>query len=77
MTIIVGKEEKNIMKMKKWMGACLMASMVLTQSPVSVLANEFEVVNESEVSQTTNSIQQAIDKAKDGDTIQIQGEQTG
>ena len=64
------------MKMKKWMGACLMASMVLTQSPVSVLANEFEVVNESEVSQTTNSIQQAIDKAKDGDTIQIQGEQT-
>lgn len=64
------------MKMKKWMGACLMASMVLTQSPVSVLANEFEVVNESEVSQTTNSIQQAIDNAKDGDTIQIQGEQT-
>ncbi len=52
------------------------ASMVLTQSPVSVLANEFEVVNESEVSQTTNSIQQAIDNAKDGDTIQIQGEQT-
>lgn len=64
------------MKMKKWMGACLMASMVLSQSPVSVLANEFEAVNQTEATETTKTIQDTINAAKDGETIQIQGEQT-
>ena len=75
------------MKMKKWMGACLMASMVLTQSPVSVLANEFtevdqtnlEMINEAEgqkvfIGKTGyDSISSAIDAATDGQTIVVKG----
>lgn len=75
------------MKMKKWMGACLMASMVLTQSPVSVLANEFtevdqtnlEMINEAEgqkvfIGKTGyDSISSAISAATDGQTIIVKG----
>lgn len=58
------------------MGACAIASMVLTQSPVSVLANEFDTVYQTETNEATNPIQQAITNANDGDVIQIQGENT-
>lgn len=66
-----------MMKMKKWMGACAIASMVLTQAPVSVLANEFDTVYQTEADETKSQLQQQIEKAKDGDVIQIQGENTG
>ncbi|MDO4664264.1 MAG: hypothetical protein Q4A59_05210, partial [Erysipelotrichaceae bacterium] len=74
------------MKTKKWMGACLMASMVLTQSPVSLLANEFtevdqtnlEIINEGEEQRVSNRksldlIQKEINNASSGERIKIDG----
>lgn len=74
------------MKMKKWMGTCLMASVVLTQSPVSVLANEFtevdqtnlEMINEGEEQRVSNRksldlIQNEINNASSGERVKIEG----
>lgn len=61
------------MKMKKWMGACLMASMVLSQTPTMVLAQEFEETLVEEMDQTDLVVENEDEKVAGNNVAEFNG----